>query len=76
MSYYVFDCRDLLPALDHIRADNSQGEYYITDAPGVLVAQGKEVRALPVLQPCESLSINNVDELAAVEAEMSKRTNP
>jgi bifunctional UDP-N-acetylglucosamine pyrophosphorylase/glucosamine-1-phosphate N-acetyltransferase/UDP-N-acetylglucosamine pyrophosphorylase len=72
MSYYVFDCRELLPALDHIRADNSQGEYYITDAPGVLVAQGKEVRALPVLQPCESLSINNVDELAQVETEMRR----
>jgi len=72
MSYYVFDCRELLPALDHIRADNSQGEYYITDAPGVLVSQGKEVRALPVLQPCEALSINNVNELAEVETEMRR----
>ena len=35
MSYYVFRCPDLLMALDEIRPDNSQGEYYITDAPGV-----------------------------------------
>ena len=42
--------------------------------PGVqfalLVAQGKEVRTLPVLKPCEALGINTLDELAAVEAEM------
>jgi bifunctional UDP-N-acetylglucosamine pyrophosphorylase/glucosamine-1-phosphate N-acetyltransferase/UDP-N-acetylglucosamine pyrophosphorylase len=68
MSYYVFNCCDLLPALDEIRADNTQGEYYITDAPGLMVSQGKEVRALDVLHPCESLGINTVDELAVAEA--------
>jgi len=71
MSYYVFKCRDLLAALEHIHPDNSQGEYYLTDCPGVLVSQGKEVRALDVLQPCESLSINTLEELAVVEAAMS-----
>ena len=44
MSYYVFHCRDLLGALDDIRPDNRQGEYYVTDVPGLLVARGKEVR--------------------------------
>jgi bifunctional UDP-N-acetylglucosamine pyrophosphorylase / glucosamine-1-phosphate N-acetyltransferase len=73
MSCYVFNCRDLLPALDHLRADNSQGEYYITDVPGVLLEQGKAVEALPVLQPCESLSINTAAELAAVEAAMLEK---
>jgi bifunctional UDP-N-acetylglucosamine pyrophosphorylase / glucosamine-1-phosphate N-acetyltransferase len=68
MSYYVFDCRDLLAALDHIRADNVQAEYYLTDVPGVLKAQGKPVRALCALQPCEALGVNTIDELAAVEA--------
>lgn len=72
MSYYVFNCRDLLATLDQIRPNNQQGEYYITDVPGLLVAQGREVRALPALQPCESLGINTLEELAAVEAEMCK----
>ena len=67
MSYYVFDCRDLLGALDHIRSDNAAGEYYITDVPAVLAAQGKRIEAVCVLQPCERLAVNNVDELAAVE---------
>ena len=67
MSYYVFDGRQLLGVLDEIRPNNRQGEYYITDAPGLLAAQGKEVRALPVLKPCEALGINTVEELAVVE---------
>ncbi|NQU22076.1 MAG: NTP transferase domain-containing protein [Candidatus Nealsonbacteria bacterium] len=71
LSYYVFNCRDLLLTLDQLRSDNAQGEYYITDSPGVLVAQGREVRALPVLQPCEALTINTFDQLALVEAEMT-----
>lgn len=70
MSYYVFDCQELLGTLDQIRPDNRQGEYYITDVPGLLVARGKEVRALPVLKPCEALGINTLDELAAVEVEL------
>jgi bifunctional UDP-N-acetylglucosamine pyrophosphorylase/glucosamine-1-phosphate N-acetyltransferase len=76
MSYYVFQCRELLQSLRHIRADNSQREYYVTDCPGVLVAQGKEVRALNVLQPCEALSINTLEELAAVETAMENGRYP
>ena len=73
MSYYVFRCRDLLEALDRIRADNSQKEYYLTDCPGVLKAAGKEVLALDVLKPCEALAVNNLEELAAVEAVMAEK---
>lgn len=67
LSCYVFRGPDLLKALNQIRSDNAQGEYYITDCPGVLLAAGKDVRALCVLQPCEALSINNPEELAVVE---------
>ena len=70
LSCYVFNIPDLLEALDRIRPDNAQGEYYVTDCPGVLLAAGRDVRAMNVLKPCESLSINNMDELAAVEAAM------
>jgi bifunctional UDP-N-acetylglucosamine pyrophosphorylase / glucosamine-1-phosphate N-acetyltransferase len=70
MSYYVFDCQNMLDALDYIRPDNDQGEYYITDLPKVFRSRGLEVRALPVLKPCEVLAINNMEELAVVEAEL------
>jgi bifunctional UDP-N-acetylglucosamine pyrophosphorylase/glucosamine-1-phosphate N-acetyltransferase/UDP-N-acetylglucosamine pyrophosphorylase len=72
VSTYVFDAASLLEALDQLRADNSQREYYITDCPGILLAAGKRELALPVLQPCEALSVNSVDELREVEAEMQR----
>jgi len=72
MSTYVFDCCELLHALQQINNRNRQGEYYVTDCPGVLQREGKDVRALPVLQPCEALSVNTVDELQVVEATMRK----
>jgi bifunctional N-acetylglucosamine-1-phosphate-uridyltransferase/glucosamine-1-phosphate-acetyltransferase GlmU-like protein len=70
LSTYVFHGPDLLRSLDEIRSDNAQGEYYITDCPGVLLAEGKDVRALAVLEPCEVLSINSMEELAVVEDAM------
>ncbi len=70
MSYYVFDCQNMLDALDYIRPDNDQSEYYITDLARVFLSRGLEVRALPILKPCEVLAINNVEELAAVEKKM------
>jgi bifunctional UDP-N-acetylglucosamine pyrophosphorylase/glucosamine-1-phosphate N-acetyltransferase/UDP-N-acetylglucosamine pyrophosphorylase len=72
MSTYVFQAAPLLSALGRLTANNVQGEYYLTDCPGVLKEAGERVEALCVLQPCEALSINTVDELAVVEAEMAK----
>ena len=74
MSYYVFRCGDLLTALGQLKTDNAQGEYYITDCPAVFLDQGKEVRAMAVLEPHEAMSINNLAELAVVEAAMKERT--
>lgn len=70
LSCYVFDARQLFGALDQLQPKNVQGEYYLTDCPGILQAEGKDVRALDVLKPCESLSINTPDELRAVESAM------
>lgn len=72
MSTYVFQAADLVWALDQLTANNAQGEYYLTDCPGVLKKAGKLVLAANVLQPCEALSINTPAELAAVEVEMEK----
>ena len=72
MSYYLFDSRELWHALDRVQNDNAQGEYYITDAPGILTAEGKVVRALCALAACETLSVNTADELGDVEKELTK----
>jgi bifunctional UDP-N-acetylglucosamine pyrophosphorylase/glucosamine-1-phosphate N-acetyltransferase/UDP-N-acetylglucosamine pyrophosphorylase len=76
VSTYVFDSQQLLWALDQLRADNSQREYYITDCPGILLAAGQRVEALDVLKPCEALSINSPDELRQVEQELQRMRRP
>ena len=72
MSTYVFNAVDLVSALDRLRNDNRQGEYYITDCPGILRDDGASVRALACLAPCEALSINTVAEAAIVEQTMKE----
>ncbi|MDG2206419.1 MAG: NTP transferase domain-containing protein [Pirellulales bacterium] len=72
LSCYVFNCGDLLASLDAIDNTNAQGEYYITDCPGLLLAEKKEVIALDALKPCESLSINTMEDLEVVEEEMNR----
>jgi bifunctional UDP-N-acetylglucosamine pyrophosphorylase/glucosamine-1-phosphate N-acetyltransferase/UDP-N-acetylglucosamine pyrophosphorylase len=72
MSTYVFDSAELVHALEKLKNENRQQEYYLTDCPGILLSEGKKVLALPVLQACEALSINTVDELSLVEAKMQE----
>lgn len=72
MSTYVFDAAHLLDSLDKLTNDNRQGEYYLTDCPGILKEEGQDVRAMPVLDACEALSINTIDDLKLVEDEMRK----
>jgi bifunctional UDP-N-acetylglucosamine pyrophosphorylase/glucosamine-1-phosphate N-acetyltransferase/UDP-N-acetylglucosamine pyrophosphorylase len=72
MSTYVFDTPQLLAALDQLTTGNAQGEYYITDCPGILQGRDHDVRALDVLKPCEALSVNSLDDLKAVEAELQR----
>lgn len=73
MSCYVFNSRNLVEVLPRVGRRNAQGEYYLTDCPGLLKAEGKSVLARDVLQPCEALSINTVDELATVEQEILRQ---
>jgi bifunctional UDP-N-acetylglucosamine pyrophosphorylase/glucosamine-1-phosphate N-acetyltransferase/UDP-N-acetylglucosamine pyrophosphorylase len=75
MSTYVFDGPELLHALDLLKNENRQREYYLTDCPAILLAEGKKVDALAVLDPCEALSINTPEELAAVEQQMRQMKN-
>ncbi len=73
MSTYVFDCSELQSALAELKNENQSGEFYITDCPGILKQAGKDVQALPVLKPCEALSINTLADLEIVEEEMKRQ---
>ncbi len=70
MSTYMFQTSDLLDSLNKLGNNNAQAEYYLTDCARLLHEDGKRVEAEPVLQPCESLSINNPDELRLVDEAM------
>ena len=70
MSTYLFQTPELLFALDRLSNDNAQNEYYITDCATLLREAGRRVEAIPVLKECESLSINNLDELKLVDEKM------
>ncbi len=72
MSTYLFDRESLLWGLQHLKNENAQSEYYLTDCPELLRNAGRRVDAIATLKPCESLSINTVDELGAVEAKMKE----
>ncbi|HIC93374.1 MAG TPA: hypothetical protein EYP09_03890 [Anaerolineae bacterium] len=64
---YCFDCRSLLPALEHLNNDNAQGEYYLTDVAEVLYRQGKLVETVQTGNIEEALGINDPVHLAFAE---------
>ena len=43
---YVFNAAALFTALRYVTADNNQGEYYLTDAPGIIRESGGKVSIL------------------------------
>lgn len=72
MSTYLFQRDGLLWALENLKNENAQSEYYLTDCPALLLKAGKRVDAKPVLKACESLSINTIEELGIVESKMQE----
>jgi bifunctional N-acetylglucosamine-1-phosphate-uridyltransferase/glucosamine-1-phosphate-acetyltransferase GlmU-like protein len=76
MSTYLFRGPDLRDALAQLDNRNAQGEYYLTDCAAILHRAGRRVEALPVLEPCEALSINNPAELQLVDATMRQLGYP
>jgi bifunctional UDP-N-acetylglucosamine pyrophosphorylase/glucosamine-1-phosphate N-acetyltransferase len=70
---YVFDGEQLFDNLRKLSNTNSQGEYYLTDLPGVLRKAGKRVGAVIADDPVEALGVNSRADLAIVEAEIQRR---
>lgn len=72
-SYYCFSSEALFSALDEVKANNSQGEYYITDVPAILKGQGKKVEVVEAVPAQDVLSINTQEQLAEVDAILRQR---
>lgn len=71
-SLYVFAAGPLRAALGRIGADNRQGEYYLPDVIGLMVAGGEKVTALPIPYQ-NALGVNDQAQLAEVAALMRRR---
>jgi len=63
---YVFDCQALFAALNEIRPNNKQGEYYLTDCAAILKTQGKRVVASQKLDIAEALGVNTRAQLVDI----------
>lgn len=63
---YAFSTPQLLESLRSLRPDNSQGEYYLTDCPRVLMDAGAVVEATCSLTLEEALGVNTRAQLAEV----------
>jgi UDP-N-acetylglucosamine diphosphorylase/glucosamine-1-phosphate N-acetyltransferase len=72
-SYYCFRSDELFAALSRVRNDNSQGEYYVTDVPGLLKAEGKTVVVVDAVPADDVLSINTPEQLAEVDRILRER---
>jgi bifunctional UDP-N-acetylglucosamine pyrophosphorylase/glucosamine-1-phosphate N-acetyltransferase len=64
---YCFATCTLFPALERVRPSNKQGEFYLTDVPEILLADGEKVNVYPHADAREVSGINTRVELAEFE---------
>lgn len=64
---YAFETLALQSALQELKPDNSQGEYYLTDTLAILRDSQRQVLAVPVADADEIASVNDRVQLAQVE---------
>jgi len=72
---YVFAAEKLWPLLDRLEPKNAQGELYVTDTIGLLVADGERVAVHTAPTAWEVEGINTRVELAFVAGKLRDRIN-
>jgi bifunctional UDP-N-acetylglucosamine pyrophosphorylase/glucosamine-1-phosphate N-acetyltransferase len=73
VSVYCFDAAALADVIGRLKNDNAKGEYYLTDALGLLAYDGRKIAAVAAVPPQDVLSINTLDELQKVSDIMAAR---
>src|SRR5262245_20325394 len=71
---YCFDTRKLFKALRSVKPTNQQGEYYLTDAPAILLHEGGTVTCCLHSDAREVSGINTRAELAEFENLLRRNT--
>jgi bifunctional UDP-N-acetylglucosamine pyrophosphorylase/glucosamine-1-phosphate N-acetyltransferase len=72
---YIFRAADLWPVLERLEPHNAQGELYVTDTLGLLVAGGETVAVHTAPVAWEVEGVNTRVELAFVAAKLRDRIN-
>ena len=70
---FCFDNQLLFGAIDQIGCNNSQQEYYLTDAVQILNSQGHPVSVVKAANPDEVLGVNSVEQLAYLAGKFAPR---
>ncbi|MCL2568501.1 MAG: NTP transferase domain-containing protein [Oscillospiraceae bacterium] len=70
---YVFQSQALLSALGRLGCANSQGEYYLTDVPAILKADGERIGICMRELGDEMIGVNTVEQLYQVEEALRGR---
>ena len=70
---YIFDAKALAQALTQVGTNNAQGEKYLTDVVGLMLAAGKKVQAQQILDPYLVAGINDRAQLSDVAQELNQR---
>jgi len=72
-SYYLFNNKILLEALEKIQPDNVKKEYYLTDAVSGIIATGHKVLAVTAVRPEEAMGVNSRAQLSVASKIMQHR---
>jgi bifunctional UDP-N-acetylglucosamine pyrophosphorylase/glucosamine-1-phosphate N-acetyltransferase len=72
-SVYAFEVDQLRTVLGQVGTDNAQGEQYLTDVIGSLVAAGEVVVSVTAVNHLETLGVNDRVQLALVRRTMRDR---
>lgn len=72
-SFYVAETEPLLDAVGKLKNENRKREYYLTDVPGILRAEGKRVAVIQALSAEDIAAPNTRQQLAEAELVMQDR---
>ena len=72
-AFYAFRWSALERVLGRITNQNAKGEYYLTDAIGLLTKGGSKAVAVPAAEPEEVQAVNSREDLTLVTALMHQR---
>ncbi len=73
LGVYAFARADLARFLPRLTDRNSQKEYYLTDVPALVLADGGPVEAIELEDEREAIGVNTIEHLSEARAELQRR---